>query len=176
MAAFFLLKTEDGSMPHLKLMKLLYLSDRECFEKHGFSMSGDRMVSMPHGPVLSDTLNLMSGEQKSASGGWNSVISGIENHTVSLVDSDLTDDDLGELSRADREVMDSVWKKFGSMNRWQIRDYTHTLPEYEDPRGSSVPIDFDTLFSALGFSKKQAEYLKEQFDKDRAIEKYFSRR
>ncbi|WP_462137137.1 Panacea domain-containing protein [Candidatus Mycalebacterium sp.] len=176
MAAYFLLQVEDGAMSHLKLMKLLYLSDRESFLRHGFSISGDQMVSMPHGPVLSGTLNLMNGTKKSAPKGWNSMICPIEKHTVSLVNSDLTVDGLLQLSRAEEEVLDSVWKEFGHMNRWQIRDHTHKLPEYEDPGDSSVLIKFDTLFSDLGFSKLQARHLKEQFEVDRSIERVFSKR
>lgn len=51
MAAYFL-KQGGGQMSHLKLMKLLYLADREAMRRSGFPMSGDRLVSMPHGPVL----------------------------------------------------------------------------------------------------------------------------
>jgi len=43
-------------------MKLLYLAERRSFEKHGEPMIGDRLVSMPQGPVLSCTYNLMNGE------------------------------------------------------------------------------------------------------------------
>lgn len=68
MAAFLLGKGGDR-MPHLKLMKLLYLSDREAMERYGFPISGDCIVAMPHGPVLSMTLNLMDGDVESLPGG-----------------------------------------------------------------------------------------------------------
>ena len=70
MAAFFLGQLLDRKMPHLKLMKLLYLSDREAVRAFGWPISGDRLVSMPHGPVLSQTLNLMDGDVESQPGGW----------------------------------------------------------------------------------------------------------
>lgn len=57
MAAFFLRETPDSTMPHWKLMGLLYISDREALRAFGWPISGDRLVSMPHGPVLSHTLN-----------------------------------------------------------------------------------------------------------------------
>ncbi|MCY4047796.1 MAG: Panacea domain-containing protein [Candidatus Dadabacteria bacterium] len=176
MAAYFLLKTEKGIMPHLKLMKLLYLSDRECFRQHGFSMSEDKMVSMPYGPVLSETLNLINGVCQSTPNGWDSLISDKENHQVS-VDPKVSVDDLLELSRAEIETMDSVWDKFGSMNQWDIVNYTHNhCPEWEDPEGSSRPIELDTLFKALGFSKIQAKALKEQIAEQEAIDRIFSGR
>ena len=36
-------------MPHLKLMKLMYLADREAVRTCGFPITGDRFVSMPQG-------------------------------------------------------------------------------------------------------------------------------
>jgi len=51
-------------MNYLKLMKLLYLADRESMRRNGRPISGDRYVSMDHGPVLSQTLNLINGARK----------------------------------------------------------------------------------------------------------------
>ncbi len=43
-----------GGMKYLKLMKLLYLADRESMKRHGHPISGDRYVSMEHArPVRS---------------------------------------------------------------------------------------------------------------------------
>jgi len=57
-------------MSHFKLMKLLNLSDWEAMERYGFPISGDRIVSMDQGPVLSMILNLMDGDVESLPGGW----------------------------------------------------------------------------------------------------------
>lgn len=53
-AAFFLFQAGQP-VSVLKLTKLLYLAERRSFERHGSPMIGDRLVSMPHGPVLSVT-------------------------------------------------------------------------------------------------------------------------
>jgi uncharacterized phage-associated protein len=65
MAAFFLGQVQGGRMSHLKLMKLLYLAEREALRSLGLHLTGDHLVSMPHGPVLSMTLNLMDGNIES---------------------------------------------------------------------------------------------------------------
>ena len=62
MAAYLLKKAECCTLPHLKLMKLLYLAERTAYLEHGYGISDDTLVSMPYGPVLSSTLNLMNGE------------------------------------------------------------------------------------------------------------------
>lgn len=173
MAAYFLCK-RGGLMSHLKLMKLLYLADRECLRLYGFSMTGDYLVSMPHGPVLSMTLNLMDGDVESCENGWEHFISAKENHELSLkenVDLNLLD----ELSAADLQILESAWKKFGSMNRWEIRDYTHKFcAEWEDPHGSSKPIKFEKLFQSVGISPDNAERLAAQLEEQQHIDELFA--
>lgn len=174
MAAYFLLKTEKGIMPHLKLMKLLYLSDRECFRQHGFSMSEDKMVSMKYGPFLFETLNFVCGYRQSEPDGWDSLISDKADHQVS-VDPKVSVDDLLELSRAEMETMNSVWDKFGNMYQWEISNYTcENCPEWEAHEDFSSPIELDTLFRVLGFSEIQTKVLKEQIAEQEAIDRIFS--
>ena len=174
MAGYFLLKTDGGMMHHLKLMKLLYLSDRECFRQHGFSMSEDKMVSMKHGPFLFETLNFVCGSRQSEPGGWDSLISDKADHQVSIKPEANVDDFL-ELSRADMETMDSVWDEFGNMDQWEISNYTcENCPEWETPEDSFRPIEIDTLFRALGFSEIQRKALKEQIAEQEAIDRIFS--
>ena len=90
-------------MSHLKLMKLLYLADRESMRLYGEPISQDRMVSMPHGPVLSQTYDLMSGCSPSSEDGWESWIADIQDHQVKLR-REVNTDDLLYLSDADIEA------------------------------------------------------------------------
>ncbi|KJV06263.1 hypothetical protein VZ94_12415 [Methylocucumis oryzae] len=173
MAAYFLHK-RGGRMSHLKLMKLLYLADRESLRLYGLSMSGDCMVSMPHGPVLSMTLNLMDGDVESLPGGWESFISAKENHELALK-TELQADTLDELSKADTDVLETIWQQFGNLSRWQIRDYTHQhCPEWEDPHGSSKPIGFEKLFQALGRSSDEAKRLADHIGEQHHIDELFA--
>lgn len=157
MAAYFL-KRRGGQMAYLKLMKLLYLADRESMGRYSVTMSEDVHVSMPQGPVLSATLNLITGQVESPA--WRSWVTPNANFEVSLSrpvdDWDLLD----ELSAADLEILESVWCGFGHMTRWQLVDYTHDrLPEWVDPKGSSIPINPRAVFTALGRTEEQAERL-----------------
>lgn len=171
--AAYLLKKRGGCMAHLKLMKLLYLADREAMARYGAPITGDRVVSMPHGPVLSMTLNLMDGDVESSPNGWDEWISDKANHELSL-NHDVMNADLDELSQADIEVLEEVWTKFGKMSRWEIRDYTHTLPEWEDPNGSSNAIPYRKIMMALGRSEEEASYLCAEIEAERAIDKLFA--
>ncbi|ORJ47319.1 hypothetical protein B2M27_26645 [Kluyvera intermedia] len=174
--AAYLLSKGGGRMAYLKLIKLLYLSDRQSMDTYGDSISGDRFVAMKHGPVLSQTYDLVKngGEEES---GWNHWIQGAENYEVALKHQEVSVEDLDELSEADIEILDNVMAEFGHMSKYQIRDYTHDhCAEWQDPGCTSVAITPYATFTALGRSRDVAAVLQDRiFEReqlDRALSAY----
>lgn len=55
-AAALLLQLRGGKMSYMKLIKLLYLADREALLQWGRPITTDRYVSMNRDPVLSRIL------------------------------------------------------------------------------------------------------------------------
>ena len=158
--AAYLLKKGEGRMAYIKLIKLLYLTEREAMAKWGESISGDNFVSMPHGPVLSQTYDLIKGHAESNS--WNQFIKDEANYEVSLV-QDFEVSDLDELSLAEIKIMDQTFEKFGHLSRFEIRDYTHDhCSEWENPNGSSFPIKPESIFRAMGKNEQQIQKLSQK--------------
>lgn len=158
-AAYFLMRA-TGNLQVLKLMKLMYLAERLSFQQHGEGIVGDRLVSMPHGPVMSLTYSHMQGELESAPGGWDSWIADRAEHLLSLHPNKQAAQtkDLLALCEADVEVLEATWHKFGHLTGYQLRDYTHEhCPEWTDPDGSMVPMHPRDLFKALGFTTEQCD-------------------
>jgi len=163
-----------GSLPILKLMKLMYLADREALDKYGEPITYDAMVSMPHGPVLSQVYGYISGACKPDPQGWEGWVSDRENHEVSLK-RPFEQSDLDELSEADIQVIADVWAQFGQMDRWEIRDYTHDhCAEWQDPDCSSMPITYRDVFKALGRGDKEAESLQADIMENERINRLFA--
>lgn len=152
MAAFFLARRE-GPMAHIKLMKLLYLADRLSMERYDVPMSDDVQCNMKNGPILSATLDLMNGSRKSEA--WSSFVSPIRNYEVTL-QRNFNWEDLDELSRSDLKILDEVFAQYGSMNRWELVDFVHTLPEWENPGSTSTLIDTEVTFKSFGLNPVQA--------------------
>lgn len=172
--AAYLLDGAKGRMKHLKLMKLLYLSDRESMRRHGHPISGDRYISMEHGPVLSHTLNLVNGAIKFQEHGWGYWIADKADYAVSLRRK-VSREALDELSDADLEVLHRVHTKFGKMDQWKLVDYTHHYcPECKDPNGSSMPISYETIFKALERTPAEARKLGAHVEQQRRIDKLFA--
>jgi uncharacterized phage-associated protein len=149
MAAYFLDRAQ-GRMPVLKLMKLMYLADRKSLAQHGHPITFDRMVSMDHGPILSTTYDLTQGAFRGQPQGWEYWISERENHDLGLR-RQVARDALEDLSDADIDVLNDVWNEVGHLGKWELVDYTHAqLKEWRFPDGSSLPIEYEDVFRALG--------------------------
>lgn len=177
-AAYFLFRSGGAmEMSVLKLMKLLYLAERRSFELYGEPMIGDRLVSMPHGPVLSLTYNHMNGELESIAGGWDDWIGGRFNHMLGLCAGRqirAPEQDLLALSDVDLDILDEIWRDFGHMSAFEIRDYTHQhCPEWRDPKGSMIPMTFGDLFQALEFSHERAQASLAQLEERGAVAEAF---
>ena len=156
-AAAYLLFRAGGRLPLIKLMKLMYLAERESLLRFGEPITGDRLVSMDHGPVLSTTLNHINGAVREAEGTWEKWISDRADNAVALRDPSMIrtpEQDLLGLSDSDLDVLGDVWSRFGHFGRWELVEYTHkNCPEWEFPDGSSCPIPYDRLLSVLGFNE-----------------------
>jgi len=175
MAAFFG-QRQGGVINVLKLTKLLYLSDRESLGRFGHPISYDSMVSLDNGPVLSRTLNLTNGFVGGAEGAkWDEWITDRSNHDV-RVKRTFTREELNELSDADLDVLETVWRQFGGMDQWTLSGWTHTnCPEWKDPHGSSLPIDEEALLRHLGVPPEAARALALKIISERKLDRLFSR-
>jgi len=141
------------------LIKLLYWADRTALIKRGLPITGDKMVSMPHGPVLSgilDLINMGVGEEEDHP--WFEYISEPERYEVC---SKKTEPETDECSRWELLLLDEIDDRLGHLNKWALRALSHELPEWEDPHGSSVPIDPAEILRAEGRSSREIERIAE---------------
>jgi uncharacterized phage-associated protein len=177
-SAALLLHKAGGTLPLIKLVKLMYLAERLSLQRYGEPLTGDRLVSMDHGPVLSRTYNHINGAVPSAEGGWETWISDREGHAVALRDPSMirsAEQDLQSLSESDVEVLTETWTNFGHWGRWELVKYTHDeCPEWEDPSGSSKPISYERLFGALGYSDDAAKALVERLSEQEQLSASFA--
>jgi uncharacterized phage-associated protein len=144
----------------LKAAKLLYFADKAHLLKYGRPILGDRYVSMDHGPVPSQALNVM-----------NSVIAPDEIEDPArrrvLERLQLHKDrpwskhqqfrlrrhgyEFPFLSGSDREILDEVISRYGNCSVGQLIDLTHQeyawkVSDQERSAGSSAPMSYRAFF------------------------------
>ncbi|MEI4195885.1 Panacea domain-containing protein [Roseovarius sp. E0-M6] len=150
--AFFAMK-EGGAINVLKVIKLVYLADRESLRLRGHPIQDEGRVSMPHGPVNSLTLDYLNGFYRD-DGGWSQFLRDRANNDVGLASQEVTPDSLDELSKREIGILENVWAEFGHMDRFDLADWTHdNIAEWEDPNGSSRRIPLDRMMAAVGLDK-----------------------
>ena len=153
-AAAHLLKRHSNEMHYLLLVKLLYLADRTALIERGLPITGDRLVSMDKGPVLSGVLDLLTMEQESEDEGraWREYVTGPADYKVRGQKDDPEGDELSEYELA---VLDQVDREFGGWDRFELSKWTHKLPEWTDPNRSSLPIDPAVILRHVGKSSEE---------------------
>jgi uncharacterized phage-associated protein len=158
-AAAHLLQRRGGQMSYLKLIKLLYLADREALLRWGRPITTDRYVSMDKGPVVSQIYNLILEEREPGSEHlWHRHISEPRNYEVFLALPVCS----SELSRAEEILLDEIFSQYGQKNRWELVRICHELPEWEDPHGSALPIEYRDILAAAHKTKAEIAALEEE--------------
>lgn len=141
-AAGLLLALRGGTMSYMKLIKLLYLADREALLRWDRPITTDRWVSMDNGPVVSRIYGLIREEPApGVPGEWARHIQASDRYDVSLIEP--VDDD--ELSSAEVKLLRQIFALHGHKNRWELVSHCHELPEWRRPNGSSMPIEVEDI-------------------------------
>lgn len=130
---YFLLK-KIGKTDKLKLVKLLYFADKYHLIKYGRTVTNDKYVAMFHGPVGSNTkdvldfddISLEEDEFEYAS----SLLKKVSDNSFNI-NSSASLESLEFLSETDIESLEFVVNNFGSMGTWEIRDFSHKYPEWK---------------------------------------------
>lgn len=178
MAAFFAARESRHTINVMKLIKLMYLSDRESLARYDEPITFDYMFSLDEGPILSNALNMINGKLSIASAkAWDHWMSARDgDHNVMGI-REFSRENLDYLSDADLEVLEDVWGKFGHMNQWQLSEYTHEhCPEWQYPSGSRIPIDEAELAFHLGKTKEDAAEIKHGIEASRSLDRILARR
>ena len=114
----FFTNKNDNTIERMKLMKLVWLSDRLHLNKYGRLILKDRYKALPNGPIASTALNI------SQYGIPNSIE--VDKHNV--ISKKKFEPDF--FSKSDLKIMDYVWTKFNTMASFEFSDYSHKYPEW----------------------------------------------
>ena len=160
-AAALLLGWAGGSMNYMKLIKLLYLADRTALVRWGRPITFARAVSMKHGPVLSEVLDLINeGNPPGTRSLWNRAVSSPANYEVRLNGACAADD----LSDAEEAVLGEVFRDYGGLDPWPLVDLLHsTLPEWI-PTSGAIPIHYRDILLNEGWTEAEVAEVESELE------------
>ena len=158
-AASKLLQLAGGKLNYMVLVKLLYLADREALIRLECPITGDRMASLPYGPVLGRILNLIRGGPiDEGDSPWFDAVSPPDGYDVKLV-AHAGDKNL---SGAEENILNEIFDKYGRKSWQELSRITHQLPEWVDPNGGSLPIQREQILLFSGRTLEEIGRLKEE--------------
>ena len=164
-----ILKGAGKPYAYLSLIKLVYLIDREAFNRRGVAVSTDVYFSLPHGPVVSGIMSLAKGESFTEQGFWSRHIARSEQYDIELTESAGED----ELSEFEMALADEVFAEYGRKSWTELRDLVHDFPEYvepsEDKHGERrVRLSIEDILRGLQKTDEEVEQAQERL-KARAL-------
>jgi hypothetical protein len=159
--AALLLELNGGEMDYAKCTKLLYNIEREALNRWMRPVTFDNLCSLPHGQVLSKTLDKAKFENQHNKSFWRKHLETYNKNNIRLV----KECGRGKLSRAEIELIKEFDNKYKDKTPGQMMDEHHNaklFPEWKDPGRSSIKTTYPDLLRVLG---KTPEQIKE-FEQD----------
>lgn len=164
-AAYFLWKSER-KMPYLKLMKMIYLAEKQFVLQYDEQLTGDQVVSSPQGPMLSSMYECVFGGNDY----WNNWINNPGQHALMFngaiaVDRNMPLNTFDELTEAELSCIDSVFEKYGQMDQAKLVELSKNprfCPECEDTWDSLYPIAYRSMLMKNGKTEEQADAILER--------------
>lgn len=161
--AMVLLSEAGGEMNYEKMLKLLYMAEREAITKQRLPISYDFFVSMERGPVPSMIKNMIEGDDKQEAGDyWDQFIERNSKETVRLK----KDPEISKLSETEKKILRKIYEKFKDYSKKEVNEYTHTFDEWDNPgisrwdEPNAFPITYERIMEVKGFSPKKIEKIK----------------
>ena len=151
--ATLLRREASRQMNYMRLIKLLYIADRECLREIRRPLTGSHVVAMKRGPVLEDVLHLIRGEHMQTPE-WSKYLRR-SHFSLELI----ADPGLGDLSYFEVEKLEEIAQRYAENDEWDLVNITHEFDEWRknDPGDSSKPIPLDDILAAVGPLGDKAE-------------------
>ena len=164
----YLLNLNGGKLNYTKLIKLLYIADRELLNEFGFTITGDTYYSLHNGPILSKLYNLVKKDAIAPQQAeW-------DNYFYKE-GYDLCGDKLNrpvqELSEIEMEKLEEIDRKYKDYSFGQMIDLVHDpefCPEWEDPGTSNQRISLQDILVKYG--KQDIETANEIVEEYKSLE------
>ena len=77
--------------------------------------------------------------------------------------------ELGELSEAETEVIDKVLANYGKKSQMQLIEDFRALPEWHDPQGTKIPLDYTDILIAGGKTVSEADAITSELESLAAV-------
>jgi len=155
-AAVFVLRLNGGQMDKYLFIKILYLADRQAYERWSQSITGDDAISMEFGPVLSAIYDLTKGARPELRLDWEPFISDADEQTNLIFAKE--NPGIDELSPSELKLLQATYEHFKNFTFQQMKEYCHNLSEYDESVGKGAKlIRPEEILQAIGKTNEEIQ-------------------
>ena len=147
----------------LRLVKLLYIAERESLAEYKLPITSDTPFAMKQGPILSTTHSLLRDVGNEGDLAYWTRFIGVDGTEVFLKE----DPGHGKLCKAIRAKIEEVHKRFKDVEDEELIEATHQFAEWRkswDIRGNKGSIEFswEDALAAQGVSEEDIRRVREE--------------
>lgn len=166
-AAAHLVALEGGRIDRLRLLKLLYIADRESLAERGAPIIGGRVAALDNGPLHSDIYEFIKGAHEDA-GEWKKFFTN-DGHVVIAT----ADPGRMELSPFEIDKLTEVSDRLRPHDSWEVAELTHKFAEWIECHvaGTSRPIPMERILASLGFTEEDIEQVRSTAESNQRMRK-----
>lgn len=153
-AILYICNKLGGSRDVYSLIKMLYFADLAHLQAYGRPITGDRIIAMDHGPVLSNTYDIIKlcntdGFRKSAK----------EDYIITAN----READTEELSQSEINILCLVIEKYKDYSFGELKYESHdqAYDKAIKNNGLNSTVDYEYIFDQLSFTDEEKNVLAE---------------
>ncbi len=157
-ASAYLLQLGGGSMEYIRLLKLLYIAERELLAEDASPLTGDICTAMDHGPVLSTVQDIIL-DRNWQGAEWHQFIART-GYSIKLA----ADPGFDHLSASVVTKLREVHSRYSEMNVWDLVKLSQAFPEWnKNYSGSGCrPIPLEDILEGMGAEEGTLEAIREE--------------
>jgi uncharacterized phage-associated protein len=148
-----ILREHGGQMDCVRLLKLLYIADRELLADTGETLTGDEAVALKRGPVLHNVYSLIKERGKNEEQAkWNEAIRRVKHDDKDDEVALFNSVPIGCMTKAEVEKIHEVCLRFMEKNTTDLCQMTHDFPEWTEAfeKDEASPINWEVALTAMG--------------------------
>ena len=164
----FLVARNSFALNYTKMIKLLYLADREALKEHDIVITGDKYCSMKSGPVLSEILDLVNGEHQDnkVQKLWDSHFKTIGFDIIATTKKETGCDKLNDYEIS---LLTKIDEKFKDFDYGQMIKFIHNKKEFPEVRwkeademGTSLHLGIEDILMVFGRTGEEIEEIERE--------------
>lgn len=141
-AALYFTLQEGGSINKMKLVKLMYITERTSLREAESPVFGGMYLSMEFGPLISEVLDALNFDY------WQGLVK--DGYDIKVLPG--TSVPREHFSEWSLELLQRIYEQYGKMDQWKLSELTHEqFSEWKDPgRGRREIINISDIVPESG--------------------------